>query len=113
MPEPHSTQQVPIAIVGAGALMPGSSDVGGFWRTVVDGRDLITDVPSTHWLIEDYYDPDPNAPDKTYGRRGGFLSPVDFPCLEYGVPPSILEATDTTQLLALIVRHRFPKNHSR
>ncbi|MEU6253480.1 SDR family oxidoreductase [Streptomyces sp. NPDC047043] len=103
MPEPHRPRQVPIAIVGAGALMPGSSDVAGFWRTVVHGRDLITDVPPTHWLVEDYHDPDPSAPDRTYGRRGAFLSPVDFPALTYGVPPNTLEATDTSQLLALMV----------
>ncbi len=95
--------QVPIAIVGVGALMPGSSDVGGFWRDILNGRDLITDVPSTHWLIEDYYDSDQTAPDKTYGRRGAFLSAVDFPLLKYGIPPNTLEATDTTQLLALLV----------
>ncbi|MFJ3801178.1 SDR family oxidoreductase [Streptomyces sp. NPDC090088] len=103
MPEPHRPAQTPIAIVGAGALLPGSPDVAGFWRTVVTGRDLITDVPPTHWLVEDYYDPDPAAPDRTYGRRGAFLDPVDFPALTYGVPPNTLEATDTSQLLALMV----------
>ncbi|MFG3296850.1 beta-ketoacyl synthase N-terminal-like domain-containing protein [Streptomyces sp. NPDC048179] len=103
MPEPLRPPQTPIAIVGAGALLPGSSGVGGFWRTVVTGRDLITDVPPSHWLIEDYYDPDPAAPDRTYGRRGAFLDPVDFPALTYGVPPNTLEATDTSQLLALMV----------
>lgn len=103
MQDSPRTQQVPIAIVGAGALMPGPSGVGGFWRTVMTGQDLITEVPPTHWLTEDYYDPDPSAPDKTYGRRGAFLSPVDFPAMTYGVPPNTLEATDTTQLLALMV----------
>jgi acyl transferase domain-containing protein/NADP-dependent 3-hydroxy acid dehydrogenase YdfG len=96
-------RQVPIAIVGAGALMPGSSGAGGFWRSIVTGRDLITDVPPTHWLPEDYYDADPAAADHTYARRGAFLSPTDFPSLAYGIPPNTLEATDTTQLLALLV----------
>ena len=67
------------------------------------GVDLVGDVPPTHWLVDDYYDPDPAAPDRTYARRGAFLSPVDFPPLTYGVPPSTLPATDTTQLLALLV----------
>ena len=95
--------QVPIAIVGAGALMPGSDSVDGFWRDVVTGRDLVTEVPSTHWRIEDYHDADPTAPDKTYGHRGAFLSPVDFAPLDFGVPPNTLSATDTTQLLSLLV----------
>ncbi len=93
----------PIAIVGLSALFPGSSDVTGFWRDILAGKDLLTDVPATHWRIEDYYDADPNAPDKTYAKRGGFLRPVDFDALGFGVPPSTLPATDTSQLLALIV----------
>ncbi|MBK9655581.1 MAG: acyltransferase domain-containing protein [Rhodanobacteraceae bacterium] len=60
-------------------------------------------MPATHWRIDDYYDADPSAADKTYARRGGFLSPVDFDALGWGVPPSTLPATDTSQLLALIV----------
>jgi acyl transferase domain-containing protein len=96
-------QQTPIAVVGLGALFPGSSDVGGFWRDLLAGRDLIREVPESHWLIDDYYDPDPSAPDKTYARRGAFLDPVDFDALGFGVPPSTMPATDTSQLLALIV----------
>ena len=93
----------PVAVVGLSALLPGSKDGHGFWRDVLAGRDLITDVPPTHWLIEDYYDPDKSAPDKTYAKRGAFVPQVDFDPLEHGVPPTIVPATDTSQLLALIV----------
>src|SRR5205814_751890 len=102
-PMNHSPQQVPIAIVGVSAMIPGSTDAEGFWRTVVEGRDMITDVPPTHWLVEDYYDPDPTAPDKTYGRRGAFLDSVNFDPMAFGIPPNTMPATDTTQLLALMV----------
>src|SRR4249919_2565387 len=98
-----SPNQQPIAIVGVSALFPGSTDAAGFWRDILEGRDLITDVPASHWLVDDYYDPDPSAPDKTYARRGGFLDPVGFDTLGFGIPPSTLPATDTAQLLALIV----------
>ncbi|MBJ95012.1 MAG: hypothetical protein CMP23_11150, partial [Rickettsiales bacterium] len=92
-----------IAVVGVSALFPGSQNSSGFWNDILAGRDLITEVPDTHWLPEDYYDADPTAPDKTYARRGGFLSDINFDALSWGVPPSIIEATDTSQLLALIV----------
>ncbi len=59
-----------------------------------------------HWLIEDYYDPDPSAPDKTYSKRGAFLGETAFDPLEFGVVPSSLPTTDTAQLLALIVARR-------
>ena len=93
----------PIAVVGVSALFPGSTDARGFWRDILAGRDLLTDVPPSHWLVADHYDPDPAAPDKTYARRGAFLPEVDFHPLELGVPPNAVPATDTSQLLGLIV----------
>ena len=51
---------------------------------------------------QDYYDPDPRRPDHVHCSRGGFLSPVPFDPSEFGIPPSTLEATDTSQLLALV-----------
>ncbi|MCZ7681774.1 MAG: hypothetical protein M5U28_24485 [Sandaracinaceae bacterium] len=50
--------------------------------------------------------PDPKAPDKIYVDRGGFLDPIAFDPMRWGVPPSILPATDSTQLLALVVAER-------
>ncbi len=93
----------PIAIVGAGAIMPAAVDLPGFWHNVLARKDCITDTPPGHWRIDDYYDPDPKAPDKTYAKRGAFLPDVPFDSMGFGVPPSILSATDTSQLLALIV----------
>ena len=40
---------------------------------ILAGRDLLSDVPPSHWLLEDFYDADPSKPDKTYARRGAFL----------------------------------------
>ncbi len=95
-----------IAIVGVSALFPGSLDATGFWRDILAGTDLITDVPETHWLIEDYYDPDQTQPDKVYAHKGGFLEHVDFDAMGWGVPPALVPVTDTSQLLALIVAQR-------
>ncbi|WP_375209220.1 beta-ketoacyl synthase N-terminal-like domain-containing protein [Hyphomonas jannaschiana] len=92
----------PIAIVGLGAVFPGRGDVTGFWRDLFEGSDLIRDVPPTHWLIDDYYDEDPKTKDRTYGRRGGFIDPLAFDPLYFGIPPKAMEGTDTAQLLALI-----------
>ncbi|MFI1932243.1 SDR family NAD(P)-dependent oxidoreductase [Streptomyces sp. NPDC020330] len=102
MPDP-TPRQLPIAVVGVGALVPGATDAAGYWRIVTGGRDLITEVPATRWRVEDHYDPDPAAADKTYARRGAFLPEVDFDPMAYGVPPANLPATDTSQLLALMV----------
>lgn len=92
-----------IAIVGYGAMFPGRGDTPGFWRDIAEGVDTLGPVPPTHWLIEDYYDANPRARDKTYGERGGFLSPQGFDPLSFGIPPNQIDATDSAQLLALMV----------
>lgn len=93
----------PIAIVGLSALYPKSPDVRAFWDNVVSAADCIEDVPETHWSVAEHYDADPSAPDKTYSKRGGFIPPVPFNPLEFGLPPNTLEVTDVLQLLSLVV----------
>src|SRR5262249_55860919 len=68
----------PIAIVGVSALFPGSIEKDGFWKDILAGTDRMTEIPESHWLIEDYYDADPSKPDKTYAKRGAFIPEVDF-----------------------------------
>ncbi|MBW4641487.1 MAG: acyltransferase domain-containing protein [Goleter apudmare HA4340-LM2] len=97
-------QQNPIAIIGMSSLFPQARNLREYWRNIVNKIDCITDVPATHWSIEDYYDPNPRTPeDKTYCKRGGFIPEVDFNPMEFGIPPSILEVTDVSQLLSLVV----------
>ncbi len=103
----------PIAVVGMSCLFPGSVDKTGFWRDILAGKDLTGDVPASHWLVEDYYDADPTVPDKTYAKRGAFLDDIPFDPMAFGVPPSIVPQTDTSQLLALIVAKQVLQDASR
>lgn len=93
----------PIAIVGMGCMFPKARNLKEFWRLVSHGDDAITDIPESHWSASDFFDSDPKRPDHTYAKRGGFLSPVNFDPTEFGIPPMALEATDTAQLLGLVV----------
>ena len=95
--------RTPIAIIGMASIFPEAIDTQEFWDNIVQQVDCITDVPSSRWNIEDYYDPDPFAPDKTYCKRGGFIPDVEFDPMEFGLPPKLLEATDVSQLLSLLV----------
>jgi acyl transferase domain-containing protein len=97
---------IPVAVVGMSAIYPGEPGVEGFWRTITSGRDAIGDVPPSHWLIEDYYDADPKAVDRTYCKRGGFIDPVQFDPVKFGLPPNALPSTDSAQLLALIAARK-------
>ncbi len=91
-----------VAIIGIGCFFPKASGLKDYWRLLLHGEDAITDIPSTHWSPEDYFDEDPKKADHIQCKRGGFLSPVSFDPSEFGIPPSSLEATDTSQLLGLV-----------
>ena len=95
--------RTPIAIVGLAGTFAGSRNVGEYWDNILREVDSIIEVPATHFAIDDYYDPDPKAQDKTYCRRGGFIPGADFNPIEFGLPPNILELTDVAQLLSLII----------
>ena len=93
----------PVAIVGMGALFPGAPDAPTFWRNVVDGVDAITDAPADRW-DDVFYDPDAEAPDRVYVRRGGFIDTTGvFDPTEFGIMPVTVESAEPDQLLALRV----------
>ncbi|MGR5152007.1 phosphopantetheine-binding protein [Photobacterium swingsii] len=96
-------KDMPIAIVGMASIFANSRYLNKFWDLISEKIDAITEVPDTHWRPEDYYDANKSTPDKSYCKRGGFMPEVDFNPMEFGLPPNILELTDTSQLLSLIV----------
>ncbi|AFZ00750.1 Beta-ketoacyl synthase [Calothrix sp. PCC 6303] len=97
-------QHNPIAIVGMASLLPQSRNMREYWENIIKKIDCITDIPDSHWNVDEYYDPNPRTPeDKTYCKRGGFIPYVDFNPMEFGLPPNILEVTDVSQLLSLVV----------
>ncbi|MBF6177414.1 type I polyketide synthase [Nocardia otitidiscaviarum] len=91
----------PIAIVGMSGLLPKARNHREYWQNIIDGVDCTEEVPPSRWSLDDYYDADPAAPDKTYSRRGAFLPDIDFDPLEFGLPPNQLEVTSTMQTLSL------------
>ena len=96
-------QKHPIAVIGMASVFPGAANLSQYWENILHEINSIIPVPEDRWKIGDYYDPDPSAPDKTYSRVGGFIPEIDFDPMEFGLPPNILEVTDVSQLLALIV----------
>ncbi|GGQ26567.1 type I polyketide synthase [Shewanella litoralis] len=96
-------KDMPVAIVGMASIFANSRYLNKFWDLISEKIDAIVDIPDSHWNADDYYDADKSAPDKSYCKRGGFLPEVDFNPMEFGLPPNILELTDTSQLLSLVV----------
>ena len=99
--------QVPVAIIGMGCLFPQAEGLARYWANIRKGVDAISEVPESHWTVADYFDMTtrrrPTGPTPT---GAGSSSPVDFPPMEFGIAPNAIEATDTTQLLGLMVARR-------
>ncbi|MCV7281580.1 type I polyketide synthase [Mycolicibacterium flavescens] len=77
-----------IAIVAVSCRFPGAPNPEAFWDLLSGGVDAIREVPEDRFDIEEFYDPDPDAPGKTYTRFGGFLDGIDgFDPEFFGISP--------------------------
>ena len=99
-------QQTPVAIVGMSALFPEAEDLTRYWENILGEVDCLIEAPKDRFSIEDYYDANVKAPDKTFSKKGGFIPPTLFNPIEWGLPPNILEVTDVSQLLSLVMAKR-------
>ncbi len=105
--EPYSNLYFPkketdIAVIGISARFPGADNVEQFWRNICDKRDEIREVPKDRWDIGPYFHPDPDRPDKSYSKWGGFLKDVDkFDPLFFGISPKEAEVMDPQQRILL------------
>ena len=94
----------PIAIIGMGCRFPHAENPARYWEMLRKGEDAIDTVPPSRWNIDDFYDPDPNAPGKMSTRWGGFLDAVDqFDPEFFGISPREAVSIDPQQRLLLEV----------
>ncbi|MEU7739175.1 SDR family NAD(P)-dependent oxidoreductase [Nonomuraea sp. NPDC049158] len=101
--EAEDRQHEPIAIIGMACRYPGGGDtVEGFWNLLRDGGSAVTEVPSSRWDIDDYYDPDPRTPGGMYTRYGSFLPDIaGWDAEFFGLSPREALRMDPTQRLLL------------
>jgi acyl transferase domain-containing protein/acyl-CoA synthetase (AMP-forming)/AMP-acid ligase II/NADPH:quinone reductase-like Zn-dependent oxidoreductase/NAD(P)-dependent dehydrogenase (short-subunit alcohol dehydrogenase family)/acyl carrier protein len=104
-PEPAPGRSEAIAIVGLGCRFPGSANSpDALWQLLLDGIDVITEVPRDRWDIDAWFDPDPAAPNKMYTRWGGFVDHIhDFDHGFFGITPKEVRAMDPQQRMLLEV----------
>ena len=92
------------AIVGVGAVLPDAPDVASFWNNLRRGKYSISETPRDRWDPALFYDPDPQAPDKTYSKIGGWVREFEWDPLAWRVPipPRVVDAMDLTQKWAIV-----------
>ena len=92
-----------IAIIGVGCRFPGGVvDRESFWKLLVDGREVVGEVPADRWNIERFYDAETGLTGKSIARRGGFLDSIDqFDPQFFGISPREAPYVDPQQRLLL------------
>jgi acyl transferase domain-containing protein/NADPH:quinone reductase-like Zn-dependent oxidoreductase/acyl carrier protein len=113
--ELERAQKEPVAIVGLGVRFPGgASTPDSFWDLLSNGVDAGTEIPSSRWPIDQYYNADPDAPGKMYARHGAFLGdPALFDADFFGISPREAMSLDPQHRLVLEVAWEALENAGR
>ncbi|MBI2374775.1 MAG: SDR family NAD(P)-dependent oxidoreductase [Deltaproteobacteria bacterium] len=97
----------PIAIVGLDGRFPSAPDPDSFWTLLREGRDAVTEVPSSRWNAAELFDPDPDRPGTVASKWGGFLEGVDaFDAALFGLSRAEAASMDPQQRILLEVAWR-------
>ncbi len=107
---PRAAQAEPVAIVGMACIYPGSPDLETYWTNILEGRDLVGEVPADRWSVAQYYRGADAPADKSVSKWGGFIADTPFDPLQFGIPPASLAAIEPVQLLSLEVTRQALKD---
>ncbi|NUR29278.1 MAG: polyketide synthase, partial [Catenulispora sp.] len=88
-------------MVGIALRYPDAASPDELWRNVLAGRRAFRRLPDERMRAEDYYSPDPDAPDRHYSKMAAVLEGFDFDRVGYRIGGSTFRSTDMTHWLAL------------
>lgn len=102
-----------IAIVAVAAVFPDAKNALCFWDNIVQGKNVITEIPASRWDADTFYDAYALAPGKTNSRWGGFIElPSDFPYAAFTIKPRIANEMDPQQKILLMTTQQLLDNYS-
>lgn len=90
-----------VAIVGMACRFPDAASPRELWENAVAGRRAFRRIPDVRMRLDDYWDPDPAAPDRFYARTAAVLEGYAFDRVAHRVTGSTYRSTDLTHWLAL------------
>lgn len=71
---PRNPKQSKLAVVGMSCRLPGgANDTELFWKLMVEGRDVHTQVPANRFDLSTHFDPSGNTPNATETPFGNFI----------------------------------------
>ena len=89
-----------IAIIGMSGKMPGADNLEEFWDKLINGRNLISKIPTDRWDIDEFYGNPEEEENKTNIIYGGFMKNVrSFDADFFGILPREAELMDPQQRL--------------
>lgn len=92
----------PIAVVGMWGKMPQSHDLGEFWDSLFNDKDLIEEVPASRWDWREFDGNPMTDGNKISSKWGGFIPNVDkFDPSFFGISPFEANSMDPQQRLIL------------
>ncbi|MFV2018975.1 type I polyketide synthase [Micromonospora sp. LOL_023] len=101
MSSQETTVDERIAVVGIACRYPDADSPNELWENVLTGRRAFRRLPDERMNHEDYYSPDPAAPDRFYSAKAAVLEGFEFDRVKYRIAGSTFRATDMTHWLAL------------
>lgn len=97
------TPVTPIAVIGMGCRLPGQIESPEqLWAALLQGDDLVTEVPAARWDAQEFYDPEPGVPGRSVSKWGAFLDDVaGFDAGFFGISEREATAIDPQHRLLL------------
>jgi 3-oxoacyl-(acyl-carrier-protein) synthase/acyl carrier protein len=68
----------PIAIIGVDGRLPQSMDLEIFWQHLLEGNNLITEIPEERWKWQKFWGEPFHNKNKTLVKWGGFVPEVEY-----------------------------------
>ncbi|MFF8971240.1 beta-ketoacyl synthase N-terminal-like domain-containing protein [Streptomyces sp. NPDC014995] len=96
----------PIAVVGMSCRFPGGPSVGAYWQLLLEGREVIRDVPADRWDGRAFLSDGAWTPGTMTSLRGGYLDDVrGFDAAFFRVSPREARSLDPQHRLFLEVAY--------
>lgn len=99
--------QKEIAIIGFSGRFPEAANINQYWTNISEGICAIREVPKLRWKEEEYYDSNPQTPNRSYSKWGGFIPDIDkFDAQFFNISKHEAKLMDPQQRLCLEEAYR-------